>query len=604
MGEKRCRPVSLAGEEDSGQRFRRRLIRSSSNGRVGRAMVMLLGALAMLSPGMIAAVSARAQDTPVKNDAATKAEAPRAQVTEPPAQEQASAEALSLHYRFIERYSATENPAHPELLTQYQVGLKETQKTEREKQQGAPDRFQFTHRTVYTERTAGAGKMGELTSAVRRYDRFKVEDVATAQRPKVPFFEGLTVMYKLQPGQRTVVVNLTDDRPLREIEYSRITTQVLVPRLTALLPPTPRLVGDTWPIPAKAAETLVGEMPSAEDYDMTASLVEVRKAGAGPALTAVIGISGQMNLPTYGISSLNAQIHFVFNPVAAVPPSAGSAASSRSGDGPASKGGRRPDAGIVDARGYISHVLMAWKATNLIPDEDARLKQSRTYELELERRIASSANDAAGGPKAPLPVPQPIPSANEANSWLLYQDPMERFYLLHPQDLALNAGMSDMNNIHLVDQDQGQGKDAFILKLNPGAQDPQADRKFRDVGEFQRAIADHWTKLKLETLPGPAGWLPEADWAPLKVYRKELAVKTSNAEEGGTGAQRIYIDDYLVLSKSNQCFQVESWTVRDDHVTFRTQSEGIIKSFHFGKWDLQPKAPATAPAAPPRTPAN
>ena len=146
-------------------------------------------------------------------------------------------------------------------------------------------------------------------------------------RPKVPFFEGLTILYKLQPRERPLIVNLTDDRPLREFEYSRLTTQAFLPRLKALLPQTPRLVADTWPIPAKAVEGLVGELPGPEDYDMTGTLVEVRKAGAGPALTAVIGISGQMNLPSYGASSLNAQIHFVFSPVAPVPPGAARGAS-------------------------------------------------------------------------------------------------------------------------------------------------------------------------------------------------------------------------------------------------------------------------------------
>ena len=164
--------------------------------------------------------------------------------------------------------------------------------------------------------------------------------------------------------------------------------------------------------------------------------------------------------------------------------------------------------------------------------------------------------------------------------------------------------LSLTDNLHLVDQDQQQGKDAFILKLSPGAKDPQADRKFRDVGEFQRTIVAHWAKLKLETLPGPAGWLPQAEWAPLRVFRKELAVKTTNAQDGGRGAQRIYIDDYLVLSKGNECFQVESWTVRDDHVAFRTQSEGIIKSVHFGKSDAQPKGRPSAVPVPPLTTPN
>ena len=67
-----------------------------------------------------------------------------------------------MHYRFIERYSATEDPKHPEMLTQYRVGLIETQKTEREKQQGAPDRFQVSHRTIYTERAADTQQNGRL----------------------------------------------------------------------------------------------------------------------------------------------------------------------------------------------------------------------------------------------------------------------------------------------------------------------------------------------------------------------------------------------------------------------------------------------------------
>ena len=191
-----------------------------------------------------------------------------------------------------------------------------------------------------------------------------------------------------------MILNLTDDRPLREIEYSQLTRQVLLPQLKALFPPTPRLVGDTWPIPAKAAQCLVGEMPSPEDYEMTGTLIEVRKTGAGPALTAVIGISGQMNFRT-GLSSLNAQIHFVFNPVAPVPAAAASGTASQArSTALRAKSGRRRDEGIVNARGYISRVLMAWKATNLLPDEEARLKQTRTYELQLERRLASAANDA------------------------------------------------------------------------------------------------------------------------------------------------------------------------------------------------------------------
>jgi hypothetical protein len=598
MGERQSRPVSLADDQAHGREI------PPGRKRRGQVAVAVLSIVAALSQIAIPAGSARAQETPAKNDAAAKTDAPQETTPTSPSQEPEAATAadLSVRYRFLERYSPTEVPDQPERITQYQVGLRETQKAEREKQQGAPIRSQIAWQTIYTERAAQVGKMGELTSAVRRYDRFQMKDVATARAPKVPLFEGLTLLYRLQPGQKPLILNLTNDRPVRDFEYSQITRQVFLPQLTALLPPTPRLVGDTWLISARAAQGLVGEMPSSEDYEMSGTLIEVRKGGTGTTLTAVIGVSGNFNHSS-GLSSLNAQIHFAFNAPPAALPASGVGTTPNLGDPPTGKDARTRNAGVVDARGFISRVLMAWTATTVLPEDEGRLKQTTTYELVLERRLSSPSNAADGGQNAPLLAPQPIPTANEANSWLLYQDPQERYFLLHPQNLVLNPAMSDPDNLHLVDQDQQQGKDAFILKLSPGAKDPQADRKFRDVGEFQRTIVAHWAKLKLETLPGPAGWLPQADWAPLKVFRKELAVKTNNAQDGGRGAQRIYIDDYLVLSKGNECFQVESWTVRDDHVAFRTQSEGIIKSVHFGKWDAQPKAPSAAPV-PPLTPPN
>ena len=294
----------------------------------------------------------------------------------------------------------------------------------------------------------------------------------------------------------------------------------------------PRLVGDTWPISAKAAQSLVGEMPGTEDYEMTGTLIEVRKAEAGTALTAVIEYCRPVR--TIRPASARSRRRFAsFSTLpAAVLPSSGSGITPKSVDSPVGKGGRRRDEGIVDARGFISRVLMAWTATNVLPEEEGRLKQTTTYELVLERRLSSPSNVADGGQNAPLLVPEPLPDANEANSWLLYQDPSERYYLLHPQNLAVNLGMSDPNILHLVDQDHGQGKDAFILTS-------LLDRKIRKPTEnsvtsenFSSDICAHWAKLKLETLPGPAGWLPQADWAPLRVFRKELAVKTSNAQAG------------------------------------------------------------------------
>jgi hypothetical protein len=545
-----------------------------------------------------------AQDTPAKtkSDGAAKKDAPpvaeRAETVEEPAQ--VTAEALSYRYRFIEKYGLTEEPARPELITQYRVGIRETQKTEREKPQGAPDRAEITRQTIYTERAAQVGKLGEMNSAVRRYDRFQIKDLAVFRPANPPLFEGLTIWLRRQSGKKPQILSLTNGRPLREFEFNEIAKQVIVPQLASLFPPTPRRVGDTWSITRTAAQSLVGEVPEVDDYELTGTLVEVRKAATGPSLTAIIGLSGQMNL-SLGLSALKAQLHFVFDPLVIVSPGGGKPSSSKAADDGQGKKREQVDAGVVDARGRIARVLMLWAVTDVLPEGEGRLKQTVTYELNLERRF-KAPNEPASGQNAPLPVPEPPPAPDQANSWLVYEDPQERFHFLHPQGLVLSPRMSDQHSLEFVDQNPGVGQDVFILRFAPGSVDPQADSKFRDAQQFQREIDADWAKSKQEILRGTSEWLPAADWAPWKVYRKELGVKTANADEGGKGVQRIFIDNYLVLSNRNECFHATSMTVRNDHVAFRTQAESIIKSFRFGPWDGKSKPPVATPALPPTPP--
>ena len=513
---------------------------------------------------------------------------------------QGSAEALSVRYRFKEKYTTEPQPERPDLLSQCVVAVEEIQKTEREKSQGAPERFQFSHLTKYTERPAKVNKLGQVLSAVRRYDRFRIKQMAATAAPKKLPFEGLTVLYQRRAGQRPRFLSLTSDRPLREIEYSVMVKQVFVPQLTELFAMTPQRVGDSWRISPKATQILVNELPETEDYEVNGRVIDVRKSAMGTALTAIIGISGQMNL-SVGKSMLNAQIQFVFEPTAAVAPASDSGASVKPAESTAGKARGKSDAGIVNARGWISRVLMAWVVSNPIDDGDGRLKQTVTYELNLERRRNAVTSDAAGTQNILLTIPEPLPVADEANSWLVHQDPLGRFHFRHPQELALNASRMDPNFLDFVDQNHKEGKDVFILELPPGAADPQGDRKFRDPEKFQRDIDSDWANRKVETLRGPVGWLPEAEWAPLKVFRKELGVKTAGADEVGQKVERIYCDYYLVLSKRNECFHVQSMTLRDDHVAFRTQAERMIKSVTFGPVDSPAKPPASVPS-PPLTP--
>jgi len=506
----------------------------------------------------------------------------------------ASSESLSDRYRFSERYSPTEDPDRREVITQYRVGVAETSKMVRDKPQGGHDRFEWSRTTIYTERAAQVTK-GDMTAAVRRYDKVRTKEMTQPRHPlNPPLLQGLEIWYHRRPGEKPQVFSLSSDRRLRESEYDAISEEVFVPQLMLLFPPAPRRVGDTWEIRRQVAQSVWGELPEEKDYKLTGSLIEVGKIGSGTSLMAVIGISGFFTLRD-GPNAFNARISFTFDPPPAVTPPAGSGASPKAAETGSKAGAGKRDEGIIEARGWISQALMAQRLESLVPESDGRLKQSLTRELRLERRpLATTPNAPAGG----LTPPEPPPTPTEANSWLVFEDPMGRFHFSHPQGLRPNPYEMDPNVLQLVDRQLGAGQDVFILSLPPGAEDPQKDRLFRNPDQFRREIDADWAKSKLEILRGPAGWLPDADWAPLRVYRKEIGVKAEGTDEKGKRVERIYIDYYLVLAKRDECVHVQSMTKRDDHVAFRTQAESMIKSLQFTRPDARPKAPASTPSPP------
>jgi hypothetical protein len=556
--------------------------------------------LTLLEPWPIVPVAA-AQDTPAKPEAPVEPAVPQDLAPPDTAQDpfSSSAEALSVKYRFSEKYSIKLDPDRPELLSQYRVGMLETQKTEREKQQGAPERFQFSRLTKYTEAPAQVGKLGEVISAVRRYDTFRIKEMVSTRPPKKPPFEGLTILYQRRPGQEPQFLSLTSDRPLREFECGEMNKQVFVPQLMSLFAPTPQRVGDTWRISREKIKCIVNEVPDTEDYQMNGRLVEVRKTGTGTTLTAVIGISGQMNL-SHGKSMLNAQIHFVFEPTPAVAPPSDSVASAKPAESAAVKARRKRDEGIVDARGRISRVLMAWVASTPLEDGEGRLKETVTYELDLERRFTPATNDATGTQNTLLTIPDPVPTADESNSWVLYEDAQERFHFRHPQELRLEPRMSDPDNVGLVDH-QLRGSDSLAITLLPKEASPERTRQSRDPDYHRRTLYSIWEKQKRDMVRGSSGWLPDAEWSPLKrkVYRIEAALRQTEPDAATT--PRVYCDYYLVLFTTNESIVVTAMTVQDPHVGYRNQAEAVIKSFHFGPSDAVTK-PAAAPLTPPVTP--
>ncbi len=499
------------------------------------------------------------------------------------------AQPLSLRYKFTQKYTETADPDHPEWLTQYQVGAREKIKLVRDTPQGAPDRAETTLQTIYTERVVKTTPNKAASDMVRRYDQVRLTTTVPVirhyQNPKL--LEQLTLWYRVKPGKPVDLFNLTDGRPLRQLEFDRIIKNPFLPQLATLLPTAARRVGDVWQVPRSTMAVLVGEAPLEEEYDISAELIEVRGAAAGgTSLTAVLGVKGQLLLLD-GPVALNARVHFSFEPAKAAAPAPAKGAA----------------AGVVEANGFISEIRMAEVVT--VPlDDEGRLKQTRSRELVLACRARASEL----GAEAALPLITPeAPPDDVAHTWITYDDPDGRFHLAHPQSLRVARAYPE-GGLDLVDR-RLDGQDVIQLSLVAKTGDASKDRLAADPLEQRKALTDQWKQQGQEVLMGPSGWLNDADWAPLnrKVYRIEAALKPGDEEGAAVRGGRIYLDRYIVQFTRNDTLVVTAMTTRDPHVPFRDLAEILIQSFAFGPSESAPGAaasPATAPSpAPSNTPA-
>jgi hypothetical protein len=488
---------------------------------------------------------------------------------------------LSLRYRFAEKYSLAEDANRPELLWQYQVGMDETYRIEIERPQGAPQQQGLRQRTIYTERPARLGRLGDVTDTVRRYDRYEplnLDGARQADPRAASLFRDLTLWYRLPPARDPEVISLTPNRPLREPEYEGVLTQLFLPRLKAILPSQPVRVADTWPIARQGVQALLAKSPGVGEIQLDATLAQVDKATQGTELTAIIDVSGKVALKE-GDVVVRARISFVFEPPATAPAAEPAPVPAR-----AAGVGARRDVGVVEATGYIAKVQMRRLFTTPVEGEP-RLQQTVTRDLVLHRRRATGLPGAAAAEA--LVVPDQPPTADANNSWLVYDDPERRFHFRHPQQLA-DAKDPDGLVLQYV---RPEGKaDTVIIAYVPREADAVHDRKWSDPQAFVKDLQQNATKRGHNVVNGSMGFLPDQDWTPLnrRVYRYEAALK---AERSG----RVYLDAYLVLFSRGDHFVVQAMTDRDDHVEFRNQVERLIRSLELG-----PSTPgqAGAPARP------
>jgi hypothetical protein len=501
-------------------------------------------------------------------------------------------QALSAHYRFLEQY--TEDPSKADLLNRYQVGCLETVKITRDKAQAAPEVTAAVAQTIYTERVLKLAKDGQVAEVIRRYDKASLRTNGEPLPFKTKPLEGLTIVYRVRSGALPQVLSLTG-RQLRGQEFTHIAEQTFLPTLAAILPRQLGRVGDTWTISRAAATALFGSPPTSDEFELTGEIRSVTKNASGTSMTAVFAVKGQ-----WGVSGVNALIHFTFEPSPSKPAaSPGRLSNADLGGGLSSTKKAQGEAaaqGNFDARGFISKISLAQETVAVLSENDGRFKQSIRRELRLERRLSASVAGAT------LDVPNPLPAPSVENTWLIYDDPEGRFHLLHPQEMKVVKQYPD-GGIDLLDR-RPDGQDVITVNLMPKSGDPERDRLATDPIQEKKRLDDEWKRRGEKVLPGTLGWLPESDWSKLKrrVYRIEAALMSQD-DPSAPPSGRIYLDQYVVQFNRNESMKLRAMTTRDPHVPFRDIAESIIRSFELGPSDSAlPVAPSPSSAAPPRPP--
>jgi hypothetical protein len=490
-----------------------------------------------------------------------------------------AAQALSSRYRFIEKYGIEDDPTRPELITQYQVGVRRTMKQSREKAQAAPVRTEWSRVCIYTERAAKVNRLGEPTDLMRRYDRVILKSLVPTPPLNPPFLQGLEVWYRFaRPPLKPQVMTLNADRSLREGEYAVIAGEMSIPPLLAFFPPTPKRVNETWEIPPSAYARVSGVLPDSSDYEMTGTLLGVSKSPSGNSLVAQIDVAGHFNVGP-NPSAFHARVDFTFEPAGISIPARGPSA---------------PSDKVVVATGRITQALVSFAATAQSPDASSRAKITETHELVLQRRPLPTVT--AGGKDAvtPLVLPVPAPEPTKENSWVVYDDPAGRFHFRHPEELALQEDTDpDPNAVVLLDN-RPTGNAFVSLHLPTTRGDTAHDAALRDPAHFEKWLEKDFAKAKDTLTKGAAGYLDAEDWKSFnrKVYRVEFALKP---EKGDPPVY--YADLYLVTELSGvKRFSLQSWTQRSDHLECRNRAEDMIRSFQFVPFDKRTRRPLSKPA--------
>jgi hypothetical protein len=454
---------------------------------------------------------------------------------------------LAHRYRFAEQYTNREGEAPPGIIAAYRVTATETVKETTDEADAATRPGGTSREIEYVERPAEISGLGAVTSTIRTYNRFrsKPEEPAPAGGR---LLDGLTVWYHPQRDASPLLISL-EGRRLREREYELASRQIYLPGLTALLPTQSVRIGDTWRIPRKAVQALLAE-PEVRGDALRGKFLELRRPPVGGGLQAVFTVTGSIQTQV-AETRVNSELVFSF-----APPQADRA-------DPARKGPLVADDSLVDARGAITGLLLARVAQGTLPAPAG----SKPRKFKVEQQLVLDRRLGGPGPIVRGEVPNSMPAATVANSWLTYLDPQGRFTFQHPQDLLPpGRGQASVDALFLT-RGGPEGRDLIQIDLFSELRGPDA---------LKEVLKARYAQVQAEVLSGGEEWLPAADWPGMKVFRIEAALKPSSR---GPRGQRVHFDAYLIQFNDSASAIAIATTTKDAVPGFRREVEQVLRTF-------------------------
>jgi hypothetical protein len=349
-----------------------------------------------------------------------------------------------------------------------------------------------------------------------------------------------------------LILSLSEGRTLTEYEYDALSRQVFVPNLPALLPVQAVRLGDTWRIPRKAAQALLGD-PTLQGDTLVGKLDEVRKEADGPKMVASIAITGKA-VGASGETTVNAEALFTFQ--GSLPPK-----------DPSKKPSFPPNPleGTMDARGAITELRLARISSGPMPGP-GRLRFLSNRELTMHRQLGVLDGAVA------LPSIDKSPEPSEANSWVAHVDPSGRYALRHPQDLLPpNQSQTPAKpNTTLLVRSRREGPDVFQVEFFAKTLTPE---------DLKKELTERYAPWKTEVLKGEETWLPAADWPRMRVHRIDAALKVRDPKAPAAGGStRVHFDGYLIQFGQSASILAVASTSRESVGPFREEIEKILKS--------------------------